>query len=251
MAESLLLEKITKSLDPWKRSNTWANKSPATVGVLEGTAASGQTRATVVSAKFDLEGRMTAHTQTPQLDRWIAATEGISHINMDLSCWWVKTKETFTCFYMEKLTTQDFADENGRKAAHHWNKRTGACLKYKKNGSALDWGIKNRWKTRVAFIERWRLNSACSWNILAIFDPNQKNKEAILVWRYSSAFSWAQAFHLFCSSPQHPNTVPGNLQWQDSALPHPNQESKACSVMLMSNGNPATRAPEKTPLHLI
>lgn len=183
MAECLLLEKITKSLDPWKRSNTWANKSPATVGVLEGTAASGQTRglqgstwAAVVSAKFDLEGRMTAHTQTPQLDRWIAAAEGISHINMDLSCWWVKTKETFTCFYMEKLTTQDFADENGRKAAHHCNKRTGACLKYKKNGPALDWGMKHRWKTRVALMERRRLNSACSWNTLAIFDPNQKNR---------------------------------------------------------------------------
>lgn len=49
---------------------------------------------------------MTAHTQTPQLDRWIAAVEGISHINMDLSCWWVKTKETFTCFFTWKNLQQ-------------------------------------------------------------------------------------------------------------------------------------------------
>lgn len=102
---------------------------------------------------------------------------------------------------MEKLTTQDFADENGRKAAHHWNKRTGACLKYRKNGSALDWGMKHRWKTRIALIERWWLNSACSWNVLAIFDPKQKNKEVLLAWRYSSAFSWAKPSIFSAAAP--------------------------------------------------
>lgn len=40
-----------------------------------------------------------------------------------------KIKVTFICSYMgEKIRTQDFVDENGRKDAQHCKERAGACL---------------------------------------------------------------------------------------------------------------------------
>lgn len=41
----------------------------------------------------------------------------------------------YLLLYGEKIKTQDFVDENGRKDAQHCKERAGACLGYRKNGS--------------------------------------------------------------------------------------------------------------------
>jgi hypothetical protein len=68
---------------------------------------------------------MTTHSQPHSwTDEWLPR-RSLVILSMDLSHLWVKTKETFICFYMEKLRTQDYADENGRKDAHHCNQGPG------------------------------------------------------------------------------------------------------------------------------
>lgn len=64
---------------------------------------------------------MTIHTQPHSWTEGWLPQRALVILSMDLSHLWVKTKETFICFYMEKLRTQDYADGIGRKDAHHCN----------------------------------------------------------------------------------------------------------------------------------
>lgn len=134
----------------------------------------------------------------------------------------------------EKIRTQDFVDENGRKDAQHCKERAGACLGHMEEWIGMRLKNETQWRTRTAVrattVSLLRLSLLCS-HVVSLM-PTRERAEALGL-RYSTTFSWTQAFYLLQLLPFSPNfhykaLHPVNCQWQYSTLPPPNQGPHAC-----------------------
>ena len=67
----------------------------------------------------------------------------------------------YLLLYGEKIRTQDFVDENGRKDAQHCKERAGACLGYRKDWSEHNWKNETQWRTRTAAVRATTVSLLC------------------------------------------------------------------------------------------
>lgn len=140
---------------------------------------------------------------------------------MDLSHLWLKTKETFICFYMEKIKTQDSVDENGRKNAYHGNTRAGACLEHRENGSEPNLKKSNTGGGQEQLLQREDDVSTLPVSLVPTRDSMKTlglRYSTILLNMNLSSFLHQSSL---CPNFHYKALCPVNLQQQYSTWPHP------------------------------